>query len=113
MRISIEKEKLKQKGDNVYTLIAYKSSSSWFQYYNTGTYSMSDFFYKSALSKNEIVDLLIDYLRKKFNYGENGYDIFVLFNGVEIIKKDFGSDFEITHDDEFKQLAETILAEIK
>jgi hypothetical protein len=74
---------------------------------------MSDFYYKSPVSKYKIVHLLRDYCGKKFNYGENGYDIFVLFNGVEIIKKDFGSDFEITHDDEFKQLAETILAEIK
>lgn len=109
MPISIEKEKLRQKGDNVYTFIAYKPESCCYaKGYAVEDYP-SDFVYQTGLQKHIIIKTFKQYANMTLQDSEDGYDIFVLFNGVEIIKKYFDTDCEITQEDGFKQIAESIL----
>lgn len=96
----------------MYTLIAYKPESYCYaKGYVVENYS-SDFVYQTGLQKHIIIKTFKQYANMTLQDSEDGYDIFVLFNGVEIIKKYFDTDCEITQEDGLKELAQSILKEI-
>jgi hypothetical protein len=102
----------------MYTFIAYKPDSSDYAYGCCLENYGSNFVYENDLSRDTMINLFKRCLEKKLKHNEEGYDIIVLFNGVEIIQRKYykfvgrDSHYEITREDGFKELAESILAEI-